>query len=80
MYSLFSALEHKHNEERKILIDQWGSEKDQLLHQNILLNEKLQHVQNYENEIQSELLKTQKVIFIQINKIYYINLLKCNSF
>lgn len=55
-----AALEHKHHEERKTLIDQWGSEKDQLLNQNILLNDKLQQVQNYENELQSELLKNKK--------------------
>jgi len=58
---LFSALEHKHNEERKTLIDQWGSEKDQLLNQNILLNDKLQQVQNYESELESELLNKKKV-------------------
>ncbi|XP_060881527.1 blastoderm-specific protein 25D [Metopolophium dirhodum] len=55
-----AALEHKHHEERKTLIDQWGSEKDQLLNQNILLNDKLQQVQNYENELQSELLNNKK--------------------
>ncbi|XP_022177383.1 blastoderm-specific protein 25D [Myzus persicae] len=55
-----AALEHKHHEERKTLIDQWGSEKDQLLNQNILLNNKLQQVQNYENELQSELLNNKK--------------------
>lgn len=55
-----AALEHKHHEERKTLIDQWGSEKDQLLNQNILLNDKLQQVQNYENELQSELLSNKK--------------------
>lgn len=54
-------MEHKHQEERKTLIDQWGTEKDHLLNQNILLKDKLQHVQNYETELQSELLKNKKV-------------------
>lgn len=60
----FSALEHKHYEERKTLIDQWGLEKDQLLSQNSLLKNKLQQVQNYENELQSEFLQNKKVCLI----------------
>lgn len=60
----FSALEYKHHEERKSLIDQWGSEKDQLINHNTLLSDKLQLVQNYENEIQSELSKNKKVCLI----------------
>ncbi|VVC45976.1 Hypothetical protein CINCED_3A002905 [Cinara cedri] len=55
-----TAIEHKHHEERKTLINQWESEKDHLLNQNILLKDKLQHVQNYENELQSQLLKINK--------------------
>ncbi|XP_022177832.1 synaptonemal complex protein ZEP1-like [Myzus persicae] len=55
-----AALEHKHYEERKTLIDQWVSEKDQLLSQNILLNDKVLQLQNYENELQSELLNNKK--------------------
>lgn len=62
----FSALEHKHHEERKILIDQWGLEKDQLINQHSLLKNKLQQVQNYENELQSELLLNKKVYIIKI--------------
>jgi len=60
----FSDLEHKHHKERKTLIDQLSSEKDQLINQNIFLNDKLQQVQNYENELQSELLNNKKVCLI----------------
>lgn len=60
-YCFFSALEYKHHEEQKTLIDQWGLEKDQLLNQNNLLNNKLEQVQSYENDLQSELLKNKKV-------------------
>lgn len=61
---MFSALEYKHHEEQKTLIDQWGLEKDQLLNQNNLLNNKLQQVQSYENDLQSELLKNKKVCLL----------------
>jgi len=54
-------LEHKHYEERKTLIDQWVSEKDQLINQNVLLSDKLLQLQNYKNKLQSELLNIKKV-------------------
>ncbi|XP_050435972.1 ninein [Adelges cooleyi] len=54
------ALEHKHNEERKTLIDQWGLEKDHLFSQNNMLNEKLREIKNYESELQSELATIKK--------------------
>uniref|UniRef100_A0A2S2QE35 Ninein n=1 Tax=Sipha flava TaxID=143950 RepID=A0A2S2QE35_9HEMI len=63
-----AALEHKHHEERKTLIDQWDSEKDQLLNQNILLKDKLQQVQDYENELQSELFKNKKQLSLLENE------------
>lgn len=68
-----AALEHKHHEERKILIDQWGSEKDQLVNQNNLLNDKLQLVHNYENEIQSELSKNKKQLSLLENENIQLN-------
>lgn len=66
MSCIFSALEHKHHEEQKTLIDQWGSEKDQLFNQNILLEDKLQQAQHCENELQSELSKSKKVCLLKI--------------
>ncbi|XP_050532815.1 blastoderm-specific protein 25D isoform X2 [Daktulosphaira vitifoliae] len=57
-----NALEQKQNEEKKSLMNQWFTEKDNLFSQINILNENLKEIQNYKSELQLELVKTKEKV------------------